>query len=120
MKKLHIILVFFVFSFSIAAKEMNITGVRNISTNSLNSYYISNQSPLQPQRLIKLPTGSIVPDGWLRKQLELQREGLVGHLSEISAWLQRDENAWLKSGGKWGWEEVPYWLRGYAALSYIM
>lgn len=52
--------------------------------------------------------------------LELQRDGLNGHLGEISAWLQKDDNAWLKSGGKWGWEEVPYWLRGYAGLAYLL
>lgn len=120
LKTIHIILILFVLSFSISAKEVEITGVKKIPTDSRNSYYISNKNPLQPQRLIKLPAGSIVPDGWLRKQLELQRDGLNGHLSEISAWLQRDDNAWLKSGGKWGWEEVPYWLRGYAALAYIM
>ena len=87
---------------------------------TVNENYISNRDPLQPQQFIKLPTGSIRPEGWLRTMLELQRDGLNGHLGEISAWLQKDDNAWLKSGGKWGWEEVPYWLRGYAGLAYLL
>ncbi len=102
------------------AVETTVTVVDTIPTTASNSYYVSNQAPLQAQSLIKLPNGSIIPGGWLMRQLELQRDGLNGHLGEISAWLQKDDNAWLKSGGKWGWEEVPYWLRGYASLSYIM
>lgn len=102
------------------AAETTVTVVDTIPTTASNSYYVSNQAPLQAQSLIKLPNGSIIPGGWLMRQLELQRDGLNGHLGEISAWLQKDDNAWLKSGGKWGWEEVPYWLRGYASLSYIM
>ena len=26
----------------------------------------------------------------------------------------------MKTGGQWGWEQVPYWLRGYANLAYIV
>jgi len=94
--------------------------VKRLSTSSQNSFYVSNRAPLQPQQFIKLPTGTIQPEGWLKKQLELQKDGLNGHLGEISAWLQKEDNAWLKSGGEWGWEEVPYWLRGYGNLAYIM
>lgn len=90
-----------------------------IPTAERNVNYASNREPLMPQQFIKLPAGSIKPGGWLLTQLQLQKDGLNGHLGEISAWLQKEDNAWLKSGGKWGWEEVPYWLRGYAGLSYL-
>lgn len=90
-----------------------------IPTAERNVNYVSNREPLMPQQFIKLPAGSIKPGGWLLTQLQLQKDGLNGHLGEISAWLQKEDNAWLKSGGKWGWEEVPYWLRGYAGLSYL-
>lgn len=90
-----------------------------IPTAERNVNYASNREPLMPQQFIKLPVGSIKPGGWLLTQLQLQKDGLNGHLGEISAWLQKEDNAWLKSGGKWGWEEVPYWLRGYAGLSYL-
>ncbi len=90
-----------------------------IPTAERNVNYATNREPLMPQQFIKLPAGSIKPGGWLLTQLQLQKDGLNGHLGEISAWLQKEDNAWLKSGGKWGWEEVPYWLRGYAGLSYL-
>lgn len=93
--------------------------VDRIPTEEKNVNYVSNRAPMMPQQFIKLPTGSIKPDGWLLTQLQLQKDGLNGHLGEISAWLQKEDNAWLKAGGKWGWEEVPYWLRGYAGVVYL-
>lgn len=38
---------------------------------TVNANYISNREPLHPQQFIKLPTGSIRPEGWLRTMLEL-------------------------------------------------
>src|ERR1700744_1021634 len=71
-----------------------------------NAFYVSNKSPLTQQPFVKLPVGAVKPGGWLKKQLELQRDGLTGHLGEISIWLTKDDNAWLnKEGkGKYGWE----------------
>src|SRR5665648_222554 len=83
------------------------------------AFYPSNKSPLQPAHFIKLPLGSIQPKGWILKLLELQKDGLCGHLGEISAWLDKENNAWLSDGGDHGWEEVPYWLRGYADMAFI-
>lgn len=87
-----------------------------------NVFYVSNREPLAPSVLIKLPVGSIKPHGWLDAYLQRQRDGLTGNLGEISAWLQRPDNAWLASDGKgkWGWEELPYWLRGYGNIGYIL
>lgn len=89
-------------------------------TDSRNSNYPSVSAPMVPQQLVKLPAGSIAPGGWILRQLELERDGLCGHLHEISAWLQKDNNSWLSTGGEWGWEEVPYWLRGFASLGYSL
>ncbi len=84
-----------------------------------NNWYPGNKSPLQPASFIKLPLGSIQPKGWILKLLELQKDGLCGHLGEISAWLEKKDNAWLTVGGEHGWEEVPYWLRGYSDMAFI-
>ncbi len=102
------------------AGKMDIQTVDRMPVDSYNDYYVSNREPLQPQQFIKLPAGSIEPEGWIRKQLELQKDGLCGHLGEISAWLQKENNAWLTNGGEWGWEEVPYWLRGYGNMAYAL
>ena len=59
-----------------------------------NRYYTSNRLPLRPLSLIKLPIGSIRPSGWVLKYLELQRDGLTGQLGGISAWLDKQNNAW--------------------------
>jgi len=82
--------------------------------------YVNSRAPLQQVYFMKLPVGSIKPAGWVERYLELQRDGLTGHLGEISAWLDKDNNAWLTNGGDHGWEEVPYWLKGYSDLSYIL
>lgn len=81
---------------------------------------VSESTPLRPLALKKLPAGAIKAGGWVQRQLELQRDGLNGHLGEISAWLDRNNNAWLVEGGDRGWEEVPYWLRGYSHLAYLL
>ena len=102
------------------AGKMDIQTVDRMPVDSYNDYYVSNREPLQPQQFIKLPAGSIEPEGWIRKQLELQKDGLCGHLGEISAWLQKENNAWLTNGGVWGCEEVPFWLPGYVYMAYSL
>jgi hypothetical protein len=84
--------------------------------------YTSNREPLLASPLVKLPIGSIVPKGWLRHQLELERDGMIGHLSEISQWCKYEGNAWVAPEGKGhsGWEELPYWLKGYGDLGYVL
>lgn len=84
-----------------------------------NDHYLSNRQPLQPAHFIKLPLGAIQPEGWILKLLELQKDGLAGNLGEISAWLDKNNNAWLSAGGDHGWEEVPYWLRGYSDMAFM-
>ncbi len=90
--------------------------------NGVNSYYFGNRPPLMPSPLVKLPCGAIKPQGWLRKQLELQADGFVGNLGEISSFLKKENNAWLnpKGEGHSGWEELPYWLRGYTSMAFVL
>ncbi len=87
-----------------------------------NVSYVSNRAPLAPTPFIKLPVGAIRPRGWLLEYFKRQRDGLTGNLGQISAWLEKKDNAWLSldGKGKWGWEEVPYWLKGFGDLGYIL
>lgn len=102
--------------------DVKVTAARRPDISRVNSYYFSNRAPLAPLSLIKLPVGSVEPGGWVRKYLQLQRDGLTGHLGEISAWLDKKDNAWYSGTGQGshGWEEVPYWLKGYGDLGYLL
>jgi hypothetical protein len=84
--------------------------------------YVSNKAPLAVSPLVRLPIGSITPRGWLRKQLELEADGMGGRLPEVSKWCQYDGSAWTDphGEGKNGWEEVPYWLKGFGDLGYVL
>jgi len=83
-----------------------------------NSFYVSNREPLLVSPFVKLPLGSIRAEGWMRHQLELMADGMVGHLREMSQFLQPD-NGWF-GGGNEGWEEQPYWLRGFHDLGVLL
>ena len=91
-------------------------------TQQANSNYIGNKEPLLSTPFIKLPVGSVKPKGWLLKQLELQADGYFGHLGEISQYLIKKNNSWLSADGSGdhGWEEVPYWLKGYSNMAWIL
>lgn len=116
--------VFFViaFAYSSSAQNSAITNIKRPAINTINKFYTSNRSPLQPLSFIKLPVGSIKPQSWVLKYLQLQRDGLTGQLGEISAWLEKKNNAWFSGNGTGdhGWEEVPYWLKGYGDLGYVL
>jgi hypothetical protein len=99
-----------------------ITIVDRPDTTAQNSFYLNNKKPLVQNSFIKLPVTAIKPHGWLKEYLIRQKNGLTGRLGEISVWLQKEDNAWLAKDGKgqYGWEEVPYWLKGYANIGYIL
>ena len=59
----------------------------------------------------------IKPEGWLRRQLEIQAEGLSGNLHKV--WPDVRDSAWI-GGGREGWERVPYWLDGFIPLAYLL
>ncbi len=85
------------------------------------SLYIGNRAPLAPSPFVKLPIGAIRPEGWLRTQLQLEAEGFSGRLSEISQYCKYDGNGWVTPGsGDRGWEEAPYWLKGFTDLGLIL
>jgi hypothetical protein len=77
-----------------------------------------NRAPLQPNALAPLPLGAIEPRGWLRRQLEVQANGLTGHLDEF--WPDLGPNSgWLGGTGE-SWERGPYYLDGLVPLAYLL
>lgn len=123
MKKATLLFTILTLLFSLcitAQNNVKVTIVDRPDKNIQNNNYITNKAPLQPLSFIKLPVGDVKPEGWTLKLLELQKDGLNGHLGEISAWLDKENNAWLGTGTDYGWEEVPYWLKGYGNMAYIL
>lgn len=57
------------------------------------------------------------PEGWLKRQLEIQAGGLSGNLDKI--WRDIRDSAWI-GGSAEGWERVPYWLDGFVPLAYLL
>ncbi len=77
---------------------------------------VPNRAPLKPNAYNPLPLGAIEPQGWLRKQLEIQAAGLTGHLDEF--WKDVGNNSgWLGGTGE-SWERGPYFLDGLLPLAY--
>src|SRR3989440_764577 len=105
-----------------ASSNVDVRVVQKPPISSSNSNYTANRAPLMPNPLIKLPIGSITPRGWLRNQLELEANGMIGRLEEISKWCNFESNAWANPQGQGhsGWEELPYWLKGYGDLGYVL
>ncbi|MGI5893774.1 MAG: beta-L-arabinofuranosidase domain-containing protein [Candidatus Merdivicinus sp.] len=71
------------------------------------------------QKLKKIPytARELKPSGWLKRQLEIQAEGLSGHLDEI--WPDIRDSRWI-GGDQEGWERVPYWLDGFIPLAWLL
>ncbi|MGC8744739.1 MAG: beta-L-arabinofuranosidase domain-containing protein [Verrucomicrobiia bacterium] len=99
-----------------------ITVLKEVNPQRYDGLYPANRPPLVPSPFVKLPIGSIQPKGWLRNLLELEKDGMTGHLDEISPWLNFEKSAWAdpQGRGEFGWEEMPYWLKGYGDLGYVL
>ena len=57
------------------------------------------------------------PRGWMRRQLEIEAKGLVGHLDSV--WPDVADSSWI-GGAHEAWERVPYWLDGFIPLAYLL
>ena len=62
-------------------------------------------------------TNEVKPKGWLLRQLQIQANGLSGHLDEF--WLDIKESKWI-GGDREAWERVPYWLDGFVPLAWLL
>jgi hypothetical protein len=110
---------------AVAAAADSSAGIRLVASppkDASNAHYVSNRAPLRPSPFAKLPIGHVVPQGWLREMLQLEADGMSGHLSEISKWCKFENSAWASKDGKGEnpWEELPYWLKGYGDLGYVL
>ena len=82
------------------------------------SVVVRNRTPLASSAFYLLPLGSIRAGGWLRGQLQIQANGLSGHLDET--WADVGPNSgWLGGAGE-SWERGPYFLDGLVPLAYLI
>lgn len=72
---------------------------------------------LKKRTFTYLKPAQIRPQGWLKRQLELQAQGLSGHLDKI--WPDIRDSKWI-GGDREGWERVPYWLDGFIPLAWLL
>lgn len=72
---------------------------------------------LRERKLKPFTARELKPEGWLRRQLEIQAEGLSGHLDLI--WPDVRDSKWI-GGDREGWERVPYWLDGFIPLAWLL
>lgn len=80
--------------------------------------YTPHRAPLRPVPFLPLPPGAVTAQGWLGQQLALQLDGTNGRYDEVSDFLNYDACGWVDPT-KGGWEELPYWLRGFGDLGYV-
>lgn len=81
----------------------------------------SNNAAVRTCAMERLAPGSVRPQGWLLKQMELQRDGLTGHAEELYEDIGKSD--WLtggKRGGQFAWERGPYYAKGLTALAFAL
>jgi len=66
----------------------------------------------------KFDLGQIKPLGYLKRQLEVQAEGLSGHMPALMDEAS-DNSAWLGGKGD-GWERGPYYVYGLLSLAAML
>lgn len=74
---------------------------------------------LLPKKFKSIPLGSILPQGWLKQQLQIQADGLTGFLSFF--WSSINQSSWIGGPNNEDLtERVPYWLNGLVPMTYLL
>lgn len=84
----------------------------------MNSFYPGNRKPLPQTTFVPLPLGSVMPEGWLKRQLRIQANGQSGRLPEF--WESLGPNSGWRGGSGESWERGPYYLDGFVPLAYLL
>jgi uncharacterized protein len=90
----------------------------SMQTMAENQHYPINRDPLLQTAFVSLPLGSVQPQGWLKDQLQIQADGLTGHLSDF--WPSIRDSKWKGDPEGEEWERGPYWLDGAVPLAFLL
>jgi hypothetical protein len=72
---------------------------------------------LHPTKYVPLPLGTVKPEGWLKRQLQIQADGISGNLDNF--WPDIKDSEWF-GGTAEAWERAPYWLDGVLPLAFLL
>ena len=98
--------------------RLALASLTSAGTADLSPSVIKNKAPLAQNAFYMLPLGAVRPLGWLKKQMQIQANGLSGHLDET--WADVGSNSgWLGGTGE-SWERSPYFLDGLVPLAYLL
>ena len=80
-----------------------------------NAFYTVNRPPLKRTAYVRLPYGCIRPEGWLKRQIQIQLDGLSGHFDLFNNYDALDPNE--RQRPRWEWADTSLgWVSGDAAL----
>jgi hypothetical protein len=81
---------------------------------------VFHKAPLLPGEFAMLSLGSVKPGGWLKRELQIQADGITGHMDEFYHLLTT--NGWLgQEGPKFNsYQWAPYYLDGLVPLAHLL
>jgi uncharacterized protein len=96
----------------------SITATRAMAQSSPKPVF--HKAPLLPGEFAMLSLGSVKPGGWLKRELQIQADGITGHMDEFYHLLT--DNGWLgKKGPKFhSYQWAPYYLDGLVPLAHLL
>jgi hypothetical protein len=101
-----------------ASDRLVLANLTSAGTKDPSRNVIKNKEPLAQNAFYMLPLGGVRPSGWLKRQMQIQANGLSGHLDET--WADVGSNSgWLGGTGE-SWERGPYFLDGLVPLAYLL
>ncbi len=83
-------------------------------TMAQNKWYPVNTTPLKQTKFVMLPLTTVLPDGWLLRQLQVMASGSTGHVLHLKPTNPEDP------GFPGTFQTEPNFFQGYVPLAYLL